>query len=147
MTKFIILFSMILSSLANAEELGLDDFKFTRKDNRFFIVKKSKDLKIIEANVTGRSPKITDVFTKPEAPYLHFVRYNAGESGTKIIIIEHRVALFNEKTGLFVGDLPYEYHIKGQKNPKENYEQPEWIFSGNKLIVKDAKQILKEIPL
>lgn|GEM_PF-6806335 len=135
---FIITMITLHTSIIMGEaSLSVSDFKIIQTgDDDFYIQKKDLQLKLIKIKVASRFAKIESVNPYEKNPKILLIQYHAGESGTKKIIAEKRVAFFNKETELFLGDAPKEYKVKGEQSPKEEIRQPEWIYSKEGLSVK-----------
>ncbi len=148
------LMMILASSQVIAANLSMEQLKIVeRADRNFYLIKKrdakkilfqkEKKLEVIKLNVSGASSHLVSVEKIPKAPGYFCVVYFAGESGTKVILKEHRCALYNFNEQRFEGDFPWK--ILKDKNPAKGFKQPIYQVENKQLKIMFKGKLLKSL--
>lgn len=157
--KMIIFLLFLFSTQAEPIVPSVKQFKLIqRENNKFYLIKKrdiskinllvkeEKKLEIIELNVSGSKARLITISTLNKAANLYCVIYSAGESGTSLIVEEHRCALYNTELMRFEGDFPFQYLPK-TKDSSIRLSQPEYKVENKKLKIFDNGVLIKVLEL
>lgn len=139
-----ILFITALNQV-KAEELDKSDFKIEEISGRYFIKKKDKDLKLFEVQEHHPDPKVLDVLSFKEAPHLSFIIYPAGFTGTSVVASYYKAAIYDQKKGLFIGDILYKIQVNEGIKDKEMEIKASWKFRNGQLNVFKEDKLIETI--
>ncbi|MEC7278126.1 MAG: hypothetical protein VXV96_17525 [Bdellovibrionota bacterium] len=147
LSKICLTFFVLFHSLsAYSGELSSDDFKIKSYGDEKFLQKKDSDLKLYKLSGIPHNAKVLKVINNPKAPHLYFIVYLSEHAGTSLVATFYRAVIWNEKKGLFTGDIFYQVVENEGAGDKEKKIPATWKFEDEKMIVIHKGKKIKEVP-
>ncbi len=96
---------------------------------------KEVKMKLIKLRTVGPDVDIIKVVPLKEAPHLSVIHYNAGSTGTSMVVTVFRAVIYDTQKQKFIGQAPLRREYQDGK-----VLEAKWVFHDDLLTIEDPKE-------